>query len=282
MVYMGRNINYMASKICPCLVKLQVRYERWTRQSEVNMVTPFIIAVAWSRGKLPLPLQRFKLVRRGSGMDLEGIKGRLGTDSRVEGPPNFYRTWRDTRAYGKVHEEMLVGSLTTAITRSIGFSNGTSAFPYEAAGDRYHSSFFHRLRAFHHHPHEPPLHSYDILLLFEHLEELDVSNFHFKSCPPAVRLPLCRTPRVLHIRDTPLDWMDGRIFKRVVECRIEVRNQKCELGRVRMPACRRWNRIKGRSDLESEDEDDKDYHGKTISVKITETLSRISKRLLGN
>ncbi len=136
---------------------------------------------------------------------------------------------------------LYIGCLTRAINRSLGFVDRESALPFRELGRQYYSSFFRGLRAFHHHPILPPLSSDDIFPFFEQLEELDITNFDFKPCPPTVDLPLCRTLRILHINDTPLSWMDGRIFKRVVECRIVVCDDE-RIGkpsRVEMPACTR-------------------------------------------
>jgi len=226
-------------KICPSLVKLQLQYERWLREGEVDVVTPLFVAVAWSWGRMPSPLRQFNL-KLGGGGPLQ-LVGMTHLDRA------FVSLWRHSRLGLDHHtlrdppEQMLyIGSITSAINRSIGCTNGNYAFPFRCLGQQYYTSFFRYLRAFHHHAASHPEHSYNVLPFFEHLEELDVSNFRFEPCPPTVCLPLCRTLRFLHIRNTPLNWMDGRIFKRVIECRIVV----CEdehidkLWRVEIPACR--------------------------------------------
>jgi hypothetical protein len=233
------------AKICPYLLKLHLRYERWTRKVEEDTITPTITAVVWSREKLLLPLLEFKFMHKDREVDLKGPAPTTNGDHL-----KLYKIWGDLLVYRWLHQKIFVHSLIAAITRSIGFAD--SVFPIEIVPERYHCSILSRLRAFRHHPPAPPRNPCDILSLFEHLEELDVSNFHFKPCPPAVSFPLCRTLRVLHIRDTPLDWMYGRIFKRVVECRIEVSNNICELSRAQIPACKKMeiSGTKGRIDLD--------------------------------
>lgn len=222
---------------CPSLAKLHLQYNRWLRGGEMDSVSPRFIAVAWSRGKLRSPpLQKFE-IKLGDANPLQ-LMGMTYQD------PSFMHLWQNTQVIPQsdAQKDMLyTSSLTTVITRSLGFDNANSALPFGWLGNQYYDSFFRHLRVFHHHPPELPPHPYDILPSFKHLEELRVSNFHFTPCPPAAELPLCQTLRILHIRDTPLDWMNERIFDRVIDCRIEVCKSEHtgELSRVVMPACTR-------------------------------------------
>ena len=220
--------------ICPSLIKLELRYERWLRASDTDVASPLFIAVAWSRGKLRPPLQKFDLVLEGSRpLQLAGMTYQDST---------FMSLWQHSQLIpqSNTREDILyTSSLTAAINQSIGFVNGGSALPFGWLGTQYYGSFFRHLRVFHHHPSEPTTHPYDILPSFKHLEELDVSNFHFAPCPRAASLSLCQTLRILHIRDTPLDWMDERKFERVAECKIAICSDEhiSGLSRVEMPAC---------------------------------------------
>ena len=234
----NRWANYEAkwkARICPSLVKLQLRYERWLRKGEMDAVTPLLVAVAWTRGKLYSPLQEFDL-RPGNGKPL------LQLVQMTDQDPTFMALWAHMQVIpesGTQKDMLYMASLTTAISRSIGFVNGEPALPFDCLGDQCYDSFFRRLRAFHHHPSQLSPRSYDILPFFEHLEELDVCNFHFTPCSPAASLSVCQTLRILHIRNSPLDWMDGRSFERVVGCRIAVCNDGHigNLSRIEMPAC---------------------------------------------
>jgi hypothetical protein len=221
------------ARVCPSLVNLQLQYKRWLRKGEMDAVTPLFIALAWSLRKLHLPLQHFGL--KLGGDDPIQLKGMTYWDLA------FRSLWQHTAFTSEEAETLYTDSLTTVVNRSIGFVNGTNAFPIEALGKQYYCSFFRRLRAFHHHSAAYPRDSYNLLPFFEHLEELDVSNFRFEPCPSAVSLPLCWTLRILHLRNTPLDWMDGRVFKQVIECRIILRKDwhVRKLGRVEMPTCKK-------------------------------------------
>ena len=225
-------------RICPCLCKLKLQYARWLRKGEMDVITPLFIAVVWSRNRLRFPLRQFILrLEQDKPLELVGM---------THQDPTFMHLWRHTKvpvsALSYAGQEMLyIGSLTRAINRSLGFADRESALPFRELGEQYYSSFFRRLRVFRHHPILPSTSSDDILPFFEQLEELDITNFDFKPCPPAVGLPLCRTLQILHMRNSPLSWMDGRIFKRVVECRVVVRDEERigPLSRVEMPACTR-------------------------------------------
>jgi hypothetical protein len=214
------------------LVKLQLQYRRWLRKDEIDTVTPLFVGVAWSWGKLPF-LQRQFIVRLGEDNPLQ-LVGMAYCNT------TFTCLWGHHTPHLDHHEMLYIGSITSAINRSIGFTSGYSEFPFSCLGRQYYSSFFRRLRAFHHHPTSLPQHSYNVLPFFEHLEELDVSNFHFEPCPPTTSLPLCRTLRVLLARGTSLDWLEKRIFERVNECRIAVYDHEDvpRLSRVEMLACR--------------------------------------------
>ena len=227
------------TKVCPSLRKLKIRYARWLRKGEMDLVSPLFVAVAWSRAKLPSPLRKFKL-KLGDARILQLV----GT---LHWGHAFERLWRHTKVHfgdgitDSEGEMLCLISLTAAFNRSLVFVHGKSAVLFDRLGGQRYWPFLHRLRAFHHHPPSPPPHSYDILPCFEQLEELNVSNFHFEPCPSTVNLPLCRTLRILHIRNTPLGWMDGRIFNRVVACEIVVCNDVhiSGLSKVEMPTCKK-------------------------------------------
>ena len=222
--------------ICPSLIKLELRYERWLRGSHMDVASPLFIAVAWSRGKLRTPLQKFDL-------ELEGSKP-LQLAGMTHQDSTFMSLWQHTQGtpQSSTEKDMLyTSSLTAAINQSIGFVNGDSALPFDWLGTQYYDSFFRHLRVFRHHPSEPPTYPYNILPSFKRLEELDISNFHFTPCPRAASFSLCQTLQILHIRDSPLDWMDQRKFERVTECKIAICNDEHinRLGRVEIPACTR-------------------------------------------
>lgn len=219
--------------ICPSLRKLKLRYARWLRKGEMDAVTPVIAAVAWSRSR-SLVLQEFDLgLGGGNPLQLAGIS--FGSEA-------FRKMFQMSQRNLMVQKEVFCNSLTAAIYQFIGFSNKSSGhFPCEWLGEQYYSSFFHRLRVFHHHPLTPPSGTFDVLPFFERLEELDVSHFHFKTCPLTVNLPLCRTLQVLRIYKAPLGWIDGRKFNQVVECWIGVFDDAHirTLSSVEMPTCKR-------------------------------------------
>ena len=243
-------------KICFSLFKLEIRYERWLRKGEADVVSPLLPAVAWSRKHSHSPLREFKLklgdqptlqlvgVMNGGAafMHFWGlIRGEPWTESaQRQGVLQGCREDPDLLCRTPHSQESVLfrSCLTAPIARFIGLHSDSGSFPFESIPFQFYSSFFNHLRAFHHHPLQPPLHPYHILPFFKHLEELSLSNFIFQPCHSA-RLPLSRTLRILHICDTPLDWMDGQIFKRLVDCRIGLYNceRVGELSRVEMPSC---------------------------------------------
>jgi len=225
------------TQICPSLVKLQLRYERWLRQGEMDVATPLFVAVAWTRAKLPFPLKQFVLeLGEDDPLQLVGMTYR--------DDPTFKRLWRD-RVPLHDHQDMLyISCITLVRQRTIGFIVGTQGLPLRGLGQQYYSSLFRRLREFHHHP-SFPQGPCSVLPFFEHLEVLDITNFHIEPCSPAANIPLCRTLRILHGRNIPLDWMDGRTFERVTEClvRLDKNERGLKLTRVEMPVCKRMEFI---------------------------------------
>lgn len=222
------------AKICPSLVKLRLQYERWLRGGEMDISLLFL-AVDWSRKQLASPLQEFDF--------------RLGKDNALHMPETisfdiaYMCSWQHT-SDGKLrldeqHEMFFISCFTAAINRFIGFDERVPVFPLPRLQSECYGTVFNHLRTFRYHPSKLPPRPYNILPFFKHLEVLDVSNLHFEPCPPTASLPLCRTLRILHIRNTPLDWMNGRIFKRVIKCMIVVDNggHIGKLTRVEMPAC---------------------------------------------
>jgi hypothetical protein len=222
------------AKLCPSLSKLTIQYARWLRRGEMDIITPFLIAVAWSRENLLLPLQELNLTR-GEHRPLQ-LVGMAKRDPRLK---HLWQCRSGHHLSNTPEEALYTSTLTTVINRFIGFVSGKSEFPFKLVGGQYYGSFFRCITVFHHRPRLPPARSYDILPLFEHLEELDVSNFHFEPCPSTTSLPLLRTLRILHAHNTPLAWMDGRIFEQVVECKISISadGHISKLSRVEMPVC---------------------------------------------
>lgn len=243
-------------KICFCLVHLEIRYERWLRRGETDVVSPLICAVAWSRKHSHCPLREFRL-RLGDNPVLQ-LVGRMHGGASfmhfwelIQGEPWVERVQEHSiiqgcredsdslcRSPGIQGSSLFTSCLTAPIAQFIGLNSKYGSFPFGSIPVQFYNSFFSHLRVFHHHPLQPPLQPYHILPFFRHLEELSLSNFHFQPCPPD-RLLLSRTLRRLHICDTPLDWMDGQLFKRLVDCRIGWYNcmHLGELGRVEMPSC---------------------------------------------
>jgi len=218
------------TRICPSLVKLQLRYKRWLRIGEVDIVTPLLVGVAWSWGQLPSQRQ----------FNLElGKHNRLQLVEMEYNDPAFMHLWGPHVLRLASQEMLYIGSITSTINRFIGFTDAYSEFSFIYL-EQYYSSFFRRLRAFYHHPASHTQCPYNVLPFFEHLEELRISNLHFEPCPPTTNLPLCRTLRRLHAYGTSLDWMDGRVFERLSECSIimyDVERVHMPSGVV-MPACR--------------------------------------------
>jgi len=225
------------TQVCPSLIKLQLRYERWLRQGEMDVSTPLFVAVAWTRAKLPLPLQQFVLELGEDGpLQLTGMTYR--------DDPNFKRLWRD-RVPDNDQEVLYIGCITSVIHRSIGFTEETCAFPLRRLGQQYYSSIFRRLRAFHHHGLVYLQRPCNVLPFFEHLEVLDISRFHIEPCSLATNLPLCRTLRILHGCCISLDWMERRMFEQVTECKIRLDKNEhvSKLSRVEMPTCKKMEFI---------------------------------------
>ena len=216
--------------ICPSLVKLRLRYKRWLRIGEIDTVTPLLVGVAWSWGKLPSQRQFNLELGEGNPFQLVGMEYK---------DPAFMSLWGPHILRLGSQKMLYIGSITSTMNRFIGFTDEYSEFSFICL-EQYYGSFFRRLRAFHHHLASRTQCPYDILPFFEHLEELHVSNLHFEPCPPTTGLPLCRTLRILHAYGTSLDWLDGRVFERVSECRIIVYGLEHVLkpSRIVMPACR--------------------------------------------
>jgi len=108
---------------------------------EMDAATPLFVGVAWSRGKLPCPLQQFNL-KLGEADPL-----------RWDRPVSWdYKSHIYDPVYQQRAREMIYTcSITSMINRSMEFTRKNGAFSFGCLEKQYYSSCFHRLSVFHHH-----------------------------------------------------------------------------------------------------------------------------------
>ena len=202
--------------ICPLLRTLVVKYHRWLRNTETEVVLPILSAVAESRRAT------------GEQFTLEVTS--------VEEVPDF-----DVLEIENTNIQIICEALQHATKRHsiqlISVNLQTALY----LAQKPLSAFLHPVteliislantQSFH-----TPL---DILRHCKRLKLLVFTGLLLQPCPLDKKLPLVRTLYRATLTETSLDWMGGRTFTFLKECRISKSSQQecTELFPVQLPSC---------------------------------------------
>ena len=75
-----KHVKNWESSICPSLKRLELKYERWLRQTDRLDVLPPLMAIGWSRSETTSPLESFSLWFKRPDMKWEVLKLESGPD----------------------------------------------------------------------------------------------------------------------------------------------------------------------------------------------------------
>ena len=202
--------------ICPLLRSLVVSYYRWLRDTETDIVLPILLAVAESRRAAgePFSLEVISL-RAAPSFNILDIEN-TNTQAICEA---FHRAT-------KHHSIQLIGVRPQTILYLA--HKPLSVFLHQITELTISLA---DLQSFHN--------LLDILRHCKTLRLLSLAGLPLQCYPLDKKLPLVRTLHRATLSETSLDWMGGRTFTLLKECRIIKPNlQDCaELLPVQLPVC---------------------------------------------
>ena len=217
--------------ICPCLRYLELRYEKWLRQSDSLEFLAPLLAMSWSRGRTVTPLELCLLFKS---------------------PQNSWKPFnlnpQSTVMLSSLGIPLFMELPDTCTSLSFDKLDqcfaSTTHLPQERSTwgrEPYKSPLFtlcsYHLQVLKIYGLNQTLPSHT-LLAFQQLKELVLDNVSIPLLPHTVHLPLVHTLRNLSLFMSSLSWMDGRRFGLLERFEVD------EIGwpisfqqRVGMPAC---------------------------------------------
>jgi F-box-like len=225
--------NDWESTVCPSLRSLDLYYGQPFRPNEQLESLSVLLAVAWSRSKT-FP------VRNDFSLYLHGLHSNNRPLQLVQASLHTLQSLKFAYPHARLNceeENPLKFFIMSVFLHTVVISRNNVLTPLAQA------IILRRLTRF--------SCSYlpgklDILPYFECLEHLHITSQHETGIyPSTVDLPLVHTLRVLSLRQTSIQWLDGRVFSKLQRCSIyepsdEVSTdfQKIKIDRVDMPVCR--------------------------------------------
>jgi len=195
----GGSVGQQQITICPLLESLVISYRRWLRNTEMEVVLPILPAIAESRR----------------------AAGKLKDKFVVEfGKTDLLNVWEIELEFPEVR--VAYGAFQSAIhCHSIHLANPKpQAVLY--LSHRPFSAFLHYISGLtisvdDQWPFPDPL---DILSHCRRLKSLSLKGLPLQAYPVDMKLPLVDTLSTITLTETSLNWMSGRTFTLLKECRI--------------------------------------------------------------
>jgi hypothetical protein len=215
-------------RICPSLRRLELKYERWFRQTDQLEMVPPLMAIGWSRRETATPLEYFSLCFQGSDAQWKVLKV----------PEDIYDL--NIAALEIPRLELFqefpsfFGSCVTATATSVlnlkhDMPHLKHGMPHPKGGmpDHLHQtlplfeSYFRQLSVLSiYHAYETAP-TFDILPNFFQLVELQLFSVDIPSYSVNAGLPLFQTLLRLSLRSMAVTWMDGCVFTRLKRLHLE-------------------------------------------------------------
>ena len=208
--------------ICPCLRVLELRYEKWLRQSDrIEFLAP-LLAMSWSRSRTVTPLGLY-----------------LHFKSSQNSWMQFHLNPQSTVMLSRLEIPLFMES-----DKSLSFDQLDQCFasvtnlPLEGLtwGPLFTLCSYHlQVLEIGAHGGILPLH---ILLAFQKLKDLSLNNISIPPLPHSVYLPLVHTLKNLSLVMSSISWMDGRLFGRLERFEVDENGWPISFQqRVEMPSC---------------------------------------------
>jgi hypothetical protein len=198
------------SRICPSLRRLELKYERWFRQTDQLDTLPPLMAIGWSRTKTTTPLEYFSLCFRRSDAQWKALKLHEGIHdldvTALEIPqlvsfqelPDFFRS-----------------CVTITATSVLDLDRETSVPDYFQPTLPLFWSYFRQLSTLRMYYVYDVTPTFDILPNFFRLVELQLVSVDIPSHSVNPDLPLFQTLLRLSLGWMDVTWMDGCVFTRL-------------------------------------------------------------------
>jgi hypothetical protein len=222
------NMGEWWTSLWPLLKFLRFEFRRWLRDPTQEDIVPLFIAIAGTRTRLDVPLERFEVL--------------VGEDT-ADNPP-LELVANPLRAFGiNGRRDHMYPEALEATVSSIIFKTMESRSPDTLSflSRPLYLSILRRLTSLHLYygviPHNP----IDILPHLESLEVLEAHGLHIPTCSLDTDLMLVRTLKRLMLRHTSIQWMMGRKFKKMEECSIwsPIAGSFTDARAIKMPICTR-------------------------------------------
>lgn len=227
--------------LCPSLTTLGLRYGRWLRNTETEIIVPLFAAILHSRKLAGIPLSSFT-IEWGQGM----VPARINICRAIfEKPPR-----RELAGIGRsefrdiwmIYEAFMSATMSNFIMlmdvqpRTVLYLAKPLYSPYMRQITNLTISINGSWE----------VSEADILPYCEQLELLDITGVSMPRYSSNTNLPLVRTLRKVIATSSSIDWMGGRTFHELIECRIrDVVNRRWRGPLlVSLPVCRvmeHWN-----------------------------------------
>ena len=227
--------------LCPSLTTLELRYGRWLRNTETEITVPLFAAILHSRKLEGVPLSSFT-IEWGQGMAparIDMCKVIFEKPSRYElaglGRSEFRNIWMIYEAFMSATRFKCI-TLMDALPRTVLYLAQPLYSPYM----RQITSLTISING------PWKVSEADILPHCEQLELLDITGVSMPRYSNKTDLPLVRTLRKVTATRSSIDWMGGRTFHELIECRIRDVVDRRWGGPpwVSLPVCRvmeHWN-----------------------------------------
>jgi hypothetical protein len=226
----GKKMGGWWTSLWPLLKFLRFEFRRWLRDLDQEDIVPLIIAIAETRTRLDVPLERFEVL--------------VGEDTSDNPPLELVED--PLRALGMngrcdhTHPKALEATISCTIFKTMeSRSPDVLAFLSQPPC----RSILRKLRSLHLYygmiPHDP----IDILPHFESLEVLEAHGLHVPTCSLDTDLMLVRTLKRLLLRHTSIQWMMGRHFNKMEKCSIwsPISGSFTDARVIKMPICTRMH-----------------------------------------
>jgi hypothetical protein len=203
------DVKIWGSRICPSLRRLELKYERWFRQTDQLDILPPLMAIGWSRGQTTTPLEYFSLCfqrpdaqwkvlelhKRIYDMDIAALE--IPQLEPFRKPPFF--------------ESFVTASATSVLNLRYGLRRPDylhQALPLFGSCFRQLSV----LRIYHRNEIAP---TFDMLPNFFRLVELQLFSVDIPSYSVNADMPLFQTLLRVSLTRMTVSWMDGCVFTRL-------------------------------------------------------------------
>ena len=232
-----KHVGNWGSSICPSLKRLVLKYERWFRQTERLDIRPPLMAIGWSRGKTPTPLESFRLCFKRSDTKWEVLKLHSGPDVLDFAALDIPHL-ELSQGFSSFFNSCVAGTSNSVLVHN--YKNGYG-LPHYQHPPTFSDLKFDQLSVFKVHNTSRVYRTLDVLRYFLHLEELELSSV---DIPSRADMPLLQTLLRLSLGFMTLTWMGGLDFTKL-KCLYLVNVSFYQPLSIGLPVCTHFKYVGG-------------------------------------